>query len=115
MIIAITVKNKLGFMDGSITKPADTDLKFSSWIRNNNVVISCILNFVQRKSLRAFYLLILLLKNDMHERFQHSNGPHIFQLHRELLNLSRGQHLVDVYFTKLKTLWITLVSSASDQ
>lgn len=106
MIIAITVKNKLGFLDCSITKPADTDLNFSSWIRNNNVVISWILNSVS-KDISASILFadsVSEIWSDLRERFQQSNGLCIFQLHRELLNLSQGQHSVVVYFTKLKSL-----------
>ena len=41
MSIALFVKNKLGFVNGSITKPNSSDLSIlNSWIRNNNVVIS---------------------------------------------------------------------------
>ena len=41
MLIALFVKNKLGFVDGSITKPSANDSALlQSWIRNNNVVIS---------------------------------------------------------------------------
>lgn len=40
-------KNKLGFVDRSILKPADsTDPLFSPWLHYNNMVISQILNFV---------------------------------------------------------------------
>ena len=49
MLIALSVKNKLGFVDGSIPKPAGTDPNLSSWIRNNNIVISWILNSVSKE------------------------------------------------------------------
>ena len=41
MLISLSVKNKIGFVDGSISKPDGTDLDLlNSWMRNNNVVIS---------------------------------------------------------------------------
>ena len=47
MIIALSVKNKLGFIDGSISRPDGTDSNLlSSWTRNNSIVISWILNSV---------------------------------------------------------------------
>ena len=49
MMIALSVKNKLGFIDGSISKPAGNDPNLlSSWIRNNNIVISWILNSISK-------------------------------------------------------------------
>ena len=50
MLIALSVKNKLGFIDGSIPKPDSSNLPLlNSWIRNNNVVISWILNSVSKE------------------------------------------------------------------
>lgn len=45
---------------------------------------------------------------DRKERFQQSNGPRNFQLHRELINLTQDQLFVGAYFTKLKSLWEAL-------
>ena len=48
--IAISVKNKLVFVDGLISRPNGTDpALLSSWIRNNNIVISWILNSVSKE------------------------------------------------------------------
>lgn len=49
MVIALTVKNKVGFIDGSIMAPDATDSLFQSWIRNNNVGMSWILNSVSKE------------------------------------------------------------------
>ena len=41
MLIALSVKNKLGFVDGSIAKPDGSDPQLlNSWRRNNHIVIS---------------------------------------------------------------------------
>ena len=83
MLIALSVKNKLGFIDGSIPKPGDTELiRLNSWIRNNNIVISWILNSVSKEisasviySESAYEIWL-----DLKDRFQQGNGPRIFQL-----------------------------------
>ena len=50
MTIALSVKNKLGFIDGTIPKPSGTNLSLlNSWTSNNNVVISWILNYVSKE------------------------------------------------------------------
>ncbi len=44
MIMALTAKNKLGFVDGSIVKPAPAASTYLPWIRCNTMVLSWILN-----------------------------------------------------------------------
>ncbi|KAK2639868.1 hypothetical protein Ddye_027663 [Dipteronia dyeriana] len=109
MLIALSVKNKLGFIDGSIQKPSEgSDLiELTSWIRNNNIVISWILNSVSKEisasviyseSAHEIWL-------DLKERFQQRNGPRIFQLRRDLMNNVQGQNSVSTYYRKLKAIW----------
>lgn len=41
MIVALYAKNKVGFIDGSITEPKDSShLTYSSWKKCNNMVLS---------------------------------------------------------------------------
>lgn len=108
MKIALFVKNKLGFIDGFIVKPAASDLNLvSAWTRNNNIVISWLLNSVS-KDISASLLFAesaLDIWNDLRDRFQQSNAPHIFQLLRELITLRQDQDSVSICFTKLKAIW----------
>lgn len=108
MTIALSIKNKLGFIDGSITKLEGTDPDLlNSWIRNNKMVISWILNSVSKEILASVIYATSAYEIwiDLKDRFQQKNGPLIFQLRRELMNLVRDQNDVNVYFTKLKTVW----------
>ena len=89
MLIALSVKNKLGFIDGSISKPEGTDPNLlNSWIRNNNVVISWLLSSVSKEISASIIFSDSTYKIwlDLKDRFQQRNGPRIFQLRRELMN-----------------------------
>ena len=46
MTFGLSVKNKIAFIDGTITRPTGDLLP--AWIRNNNIVISWILNSVSK-------------------------------------------------------------------
>ena len=81
MLIALSVKNKIGFVDGSIGKPNGSDPQLlNSWRRNNHIVISWLLNSVSKEisSSILFGESAAEIWNDLNERFQQSNGPRIF-------------------------------------
>lgn len=48
--------------------------------------------------------------NDLEDRFQQSNGPRIFQIRKELVNISQNQDSIGVYFIKLKSLSKELIN-----
>ncbi|KAL5560973.1 hypothetical protein UlMin_030720 [Ulmus minor] len=75
MTMALTAKNKIGFVDGTIPKPTPNDLLFSIWCR---------------------YL---------HDRFNQGNGPRVFQIKKQLSSLTQGSLDINAYFTQLKILW----------
>lgn len=108
MRIALSVKNKLDFVEGTvISEPDPADPTFRAWLRNNNVVISWILNSVSKEISSSIIYLSTAAEmwKELKERFQQSNGPRIFQLKRDLMNVTQGSDSVSTYFTKLKTLW----------
>ena len=108
MMIALSAKNKFEFVDGSIPKPSNTEPeKTKLWLRNNNIIISWILNAVSKDiSASIIYLeTASAMWKELRERFQQSNGPRIYQIKRSLMNLTQGQDSVSTYYTKLKMLW----------
>lgn len=99
--IALSVKNKFGFVDGSIDWPEGNTKLLSSWIHNNNIVISWILNSVS-KEISASIIYSESAReiwNDLKERFQQKNCPRIFQSRCELMNHTQGELSVGAYFT----------------
>lgn len=110
MVITFTVKNKIGFVDGSIPRP--TGELLNSWIICDNIVISWILNSLSKEisTSALFFDSVHEIWLDLKERFQRQNRPRIFQLRRDLTNLVQDQLSVSSYFTRLKTLWTKLSS-----
>lgn len=107
-MIALTIKNKLGFIDGTISLPENpTPILQNAWVRNNNLVFSWIYNSLS-KEIQASILYTTSAKSvwdELRTRFMQSNGPRQYQLRRELSTLTQDDMSVTQYFTKLKTLW----------
>ncbi|KAL7607992.1 hypothetical protein Lser_V15G10096 [Lactuca serriola] len=92
--IALLAKNKFEFVDNSLPKPNEADVeRLNSWLINNNIVISWILNVVSKE----IYASIIYLETasdiwkELQQRFQ------------------QGQDSVSNYYTKLKVLWEELI------
>ncbi|XP_062162137.1 uncharacterized protein LOC133869196 [Alnus glutinosa] len=83
--MALTAKNKLKFIDGTIKKPsAEIEDEFYAWNCSNNMVLSWILNFVS-KDIAASVIYINStddMWNDLKDCFLQKNGPRIFQLQK---------------------------------
>lgn len=81
MMMALQIKNKLGFIHGSISKPEGSKLNhLNSWRRNNTIVIAWILNSCTKEiaSSMTYRDSVVDIWKDLQERFQQSNGPRIF-------------------------------------
>ncbi|KAL0316466.1 UNVERIFIED_CONTAM: hypothetical protein Sradi_5524800 [Sesamum radiatum] len=103
---ALRAKMKLGFIDGTLTKPDVSDTSFEKWIRVDSMVTTWILNsiskeivegFMYTKSSRSLWL-------DLEEWYGRCNGPQLYQLQCEIIVLSQGSLTVEAYFTKLRRL-----------
>jgi len=82
MIIALTAKNKLGYVDGSIVKLAPIASTYLPWIRCNTMVLSWILNSIS-KDIAASVIYLNTAQEiwlNLKERFSQKNGPRIYQI-----------------------------------
>ena len=107
MLIALSMENKVLFVDGSLLRPSGSDSDLNSLIHNNNIVISWVFNYVSKEIFASVIYTDSAHKMwiDIRDRFQQRNGPRIFQLCREIMTLVQGQDSVSMYFTKLKIIW----------
>lgn len=105
MLLALSGKNKLGFINGTIKKPEGSLLP--AWQCNNDIVISWIINAVS-KNIAAIIPRYSTAKDAwdlLKERYHQTNGPLIYQLRKQLITASQGAMTIEAYYTKLATIW----------
>ncbi|XP_028093464.1 uncharacterized protein LOC114293571 [Camellia sinensis] len=84
MVMALSAKNKIGFIDGSITKP-DSTLDISASV--------------------IYYDVTYKIWIDLKDLFSHDNIVHLFHIESEIHDCIQDTKSIDSYFTKLKGLW----------
>jgi hypothetical protein len=108
MIVSLTAKNKMAFIDGSLPKPSPEDEAiYHAWTRCNNMIIAWILNLISKEIASSIIYIITCadMWQDLKDRFSQGNGPRIFQLQQILATLSQENLYVSQYFTKIKSIW----------
>jgi len=92
MLIALSTKGKLLFIDGSLTKLARTSPNLKKWIKCNDMVMAWILNVVTKDigdsiiyahSARDMWI-------QLEERYGQANGAKFYQVQKEICNISQG-------------------------
>ncbi|CAI8592734.1 unnamed protein product [Vicia faba] len=93
MLISLRVKNKIGFVDGSIPQPLDGDPQFHLYKCNDKVVASWLLNSVS-KYLTASIIYsssAATIWNELQELFLQNNGPCLFQLRKDFITFTKEE------------------------
>ncbi|XP_057953976.1 uncharacterized protein LOC131148272 [Malania oleifera] len=112
----LRIKNKLGFIDGTICEPSDlNDPLMEHWLRCNDIVITWMQNTmtVDIKSRTTYVETAHQLWLELEQRFAQKNASRIFEVKQGITNLKQNQDLVSVYFSKLKTLLDELLNYES--
>ncbi|XP_068649001.1 uncharacterized protein [Aristolochia californica] len=107
MVTTLNAKNKLGFIDGTIPRPAATDLLAGPWSRCNNMVISWLSNSVCKEIAESilYHETTIEIWKDLYERYHQGSGPRIFEIKQKILAHTQGSADVNTYYTRLKCLW----------
>ncbi|KAJ0779316.1 putative RNA-directed DNA polymerase [Helianthus annuus] len=107
MTLALRVKNKLGFIDGSVVKLETNDILASQWERCNSVVLTWILNSVSEE----LYLGHVYSKtasevwNELKETYDKVDGSIVFDLYQRINSFSQNGMSVAEYYHKLNIMW----------
>ncbi|XP_061354958.1 uncharacterized protein LOC133299505 [Gastrolobium bilobum] len=107
MKMALLSKNKLCFVDGTYTVPAETDPLFKAWERCNIMVLSWLHRFIDEsiaKSILWMERAFEVWKN-LFERFSQSDVFRVADLQEDIQRLQQGERSVSDFYTHLKSLW----------
>ncbi|KAK3031073.1 hypothetical protein RJ639_035104 [Escallonia herrerae] len=109
MIHALTAKNKIGFINGSIEQPSEKDqpTEYALWNQCNNMILSWLTHSVEPDLAKGVIHAKTAYQvwEDFKDQFSQKNAPAIYQIQKSLASFSQGTMTVSTYFTKLKGLW----------
>ncbi|VFQ66343.1 unnamed protein product [Cuscuta campestris] len=115
MKIALSAKNKLGFVNGLIQKPNNSPAQLLAWQRYNEMVTSWILNVLSKEigDSVLYANSVAEIWNELDERFGQSNGVRLYQLQKDLCSISQGNSNIAAYYTRMKKVWdeLSMVTS----
>ncbi|CAA7021693.1 unnamed protein product [Microthlaspi erraticum] len=105
--MALNVRNKLGFIDGTVPKPHDNHRDAGSWSHSNDMVATWLMNSVSKKigqSLLFMNTAESIWKNLL-ARFKQDDSARVFEIEQRLSSIHQGSMDVSTYYTELVTLW----------
>lgn len=104
---ALSIQNKLGFIDGTLTEPRDpADPQRNNWRRCNDIVVTWIHNALPPdiKASTFYTETARQLWFDLEQRYARKNALRLYQIKQSIITLMQNQEPVRVYFSKLKVL-----------
>lgn len=107
MSLALSIKNKFSFVDGSYLAPDISDASYPGWIRCNFSVFNWILNSVSKDIAQNLisYDNTATAWKDLKQRFSQRDAIQIVDLQSRIASCDQGHITVTRYFTNLKVLW----------
>ncbi|KAL8120925.1 hypothetical protein AgCh_017922 [Apium graveolens] len=107
MVIGLTAKNKMCFVDRTLAKPAITDTSYKFWSRCNSMITGWIITALDPQiaasilyvdTARAIWL-------DLEERFGQASSAQLYALEQEVFQISQDTFSISEYYTQLKRIW----------
>ncbi|KAK3027783.1 hypothetical protein RJ639_042228 [Escallonia herrerae] len=107
MLTTLESKNKVGFIDNSVTKPNVNSQDFQPWVKCNPIVLSWLTNSLAKEiqSSAAHTEIASELWVDLHERFTQGIAPRIHEIKRNIALLQQEKAPISTYYGKLKGVW----------
>ncbi|XP_076904645.1 uncharacterized protein LOC143560163 [Bidens hawaiensis] len=104
MTIALSAKNKLGFINNTVPMPAN-QAHLALWQRCNYMVISWILNTLNHdiRDSVLYAETAQTLWNELNARYGQACGARVHQLQKNLYQISQGSSGIATYFAKMKS------------
>ncbi|KAF7144617.1 hypothetical protein RHSIM_Rhsim04G0056500 [Rhododendron simsii] len=108
MLMALNIKNKEGFVNGTIQQPSTTSTtEFQQWRRCNNLVKAWLFNSISEdiKASVIYNESAHEIWTDLKERFSRTNSVHLFHVEEAIHDCKQDNMTIGAYYTKLKGLW----------
>lgn len=105
--MALSSRNKFGFLDGSLPKPASDSPHLEDWIANNHLLVGWIKHTIEPKIRSS--ISTREVSKDLWEiikkRFSLKSGARLQQLRNSLATCKQNGSTVDDYFGRWTKLW----------
>lgn len=108
LTLALSAKNKIGFIDGSFPKTLGTSQDHKAWDRCNDIVIGWIISSLDDSILQSvFYRKVgEEIWIELEERYGLPSSTHLYSLQEKLFSLKHTEGVtVAEFFTQVKTIW----------
>ncbi|XP_016444141.1 uncharacterized protein LOC107769439 [Nicotiana tabacum] len=107
MLMSLSARNKIGFIDRSCPRPSVTSPLYKAWDRCDNLVGTWILNALTTQ-IRNSVLHSKSAKDmwdDLRDRYSQPNEVRIYHLKKDLVGVTQGNSDIATYYSRLKKLW----------
>ncbi|XP_070036842.1 uncharacterized protein [Nicotiana tomentosiformis] len=106
MLISLSAKSKLGFINGKLSKPRDDSPYLDLWIMCNHMVMAWLnsvtkeirLNVLHSKFARDVW-------KQLENRYGQSDVAQFFGLQKKLMETVQGTNNIAIYFNRMKVVW----------
>ncbi|KAH0667643.1 hypothetical protein KY285_028849 [Solanum tuberosum] len=100
----LSVKNKLGFINGDCKRPDPGTSLFHQWGRCDDMVTSWILNSLSWEIVESVEYVSdsVELWKELENRYDQTNGAKLYQVQHEINELSHGTLDITTYYTRMK-------------
>ncbi|XP_009761843.1 uncharacterized protein LOC107831357 [Nicotiana tabacum] len=104
ILVALSVRNKLDFINGSSIKPPDSSPLAGQWQRFSDLVVSWLTKSLSKDIARSIEYSELAkdIWTELEERYGQADVASVFELKKELAHISQGSLDIASYFNKIK-------------
>ncbi|XP_013639631.1 PREDICTED: uncharacterized protein LOC106344880 [Brassica oleracea var. oleracea] len=105
--MALNVRNKLGFIDGTIPKLSLTHRDYGAWYRCNDNVATWLMNSVSKKIGQRLLFISTVegIWNNLIFRFKQDDASRVYDIEQRLSKIEQDSMDLSSYYTELVTLW----------
>ncbi|XP_060201819.1 uncharacterized protein LOC132630248 [Lycium barbarum] len=113
MLISLSTKRKLGFINEKVVKPVETDPTYDNWVMCNDMVIAWILNSLDKEIAETVIHTETAggIWKEIEKRYGQASGTKVFQLLKDISSISQVSSSIASYFNRNKKMWDELTIS----